>query len=60
MSNVNSLPPVGDDDRDADALVVADVTTDDENARTIDPDINPDLIDRAEADRLAADEDRES
>jgi len=54
MTN-NPLPPLplGDDDHDADAVEAdADAIIDDEDI--LDPDVNDDLVNSAEADRRAA------
>lgn len=60
MSNaapVPPLPPLGDDERPADPTVTEDdVTTEVDGERKLDPDANDDLIDSAEADRIAAEE----
>ena len=57
MSNQNPILPVdGDDDSDDDSVTEAEATRELDGERVLGPDANDDLIDSAEADRLAAED----
>lgn len=62
MSNVTPIPPLppelGDDDA-RDVVTKDDVTVERGDERVLDPDANDDLIDSAEADRLAVGDESE-
>lgn len=51
MSNANPILPLGDDD---DSITDADATREVDGEQVLDPDADADLIDSADADRLAA------
>jgi len=56
MTNNPPFPPLAGDDDESAEITGDDATVEVDGERTLDPDANDDLIDSAEADRIAAEE----